>query len=354
MKILFYINVFNRGGAERVMSVLANHFAKNDNQVVLVNSFKVDNEYQLDKKIKHLYLDNNDFNSRFQKNHSRITRLRKILKQEKPDVAISFMAEPNFRLLLASAFLKTKTIISIRNDPEKEYCGRVLGMAAKLLFRFADGVVFQTDDAKKWFPTEVQKKSEIIINPVDDSFYSVSYCSTKNIVSIGRLTDQKNQKMLISAFSKIASKTSENLYIYGEGPLEKELRKYINDLGMNDRIFLPGIVTDVKNVLSSAKLFVLSSKYEGMPNSLMEAMAVGVPCISSDCPCGGPRMLLNGELNVLLYNTEDENSLADLLLKLINDKGLCKKYSDLIKKRALSFKTSSICSEWAKFIESVR
>lgn len=353
MKILFYINVFNRGGAERVMSVLANHFAKIGNQVVLVNSYKVDNEYQLNQSIKHLYLDSNNFKSRFHKNYSRIKKLRKILKQEKPDVAISFMAEPNFRLLIASALLKTKTIISIRNDPEKEYCGRVMGMAAKLLFRFADGVVFQTEDAKKWFPTKVQNKSEIIINPVDDSFYSVSYCSKKDIVSIGRLSDQKNQKMLISAFSKIASKTNENLYIYGEGPLEKELRKYINDLGMNNRIFLPGIVKNVKDMLSSAKLFVLSSKYEGMPNSLMEAMAVGVPCISSDCPCGGPRMLLNGELNGLLYNAEDEISLSNLMLDLINNKELCEKYSALINKRALSFKTGAICSKWVMFIERV-
>lgn len=196
MKILFYINVLSNGGAERVMANLANELSL-ENDVVLVNSFRTNNEYELNSSIKHIYLDDNSYKGFFEKNFARIKLLRKYLKKEKPDIAISFMAEPNFRLLLAKAFMGTKTIISIRNDPNKEYGNLLFKILAKSLFVTSNGIVFQTKEAKKWFPKMIQSRSRVIYNPVKQVFYDTkTNDNPENIVAVGRLSKQKNHKLL--------------------------------------------------------------------------------------------------------------------------------------------------------------
>ena len=170
MVICFYINTLGLGGTERVVANLANHLSKN-HSVIVINSFKVKNEYILDPCVKHIYIDTNEYRTKLFRNIHRISFLRRFLKTERPNVTISFMAEPNFRLMVAKIGLKSKTIVSVRNDPTREYSGFFGKIIAKLLLVRADGCVFQTKDAKKWFSQKLQNKSTIILNPVDKVFF---------------------------------------------------------------------------------------------------------------------------------------------------------------------------------------
>lgn len=355
MKILFYINTLGKGGAERVVSNLANYFSC-FHDVTVLNSFKVGDEYILDKKICHLYLDDNSCESKIRRNFMRVKKIRQLLKKNCFDVAISFMAEPNFRLVLASIGIKkTRTIISVRNDPSKEYPGLMGKLVCKIILPFADGCVFQTKDAQKWFPKKLQKKSRIILNAVEDKFFTESICKNerRDIVSCGRLTNQKNHRLLIEAFSKISKNCEDNLIIYGDGVLLDELKDLVDENNLVSRVFFAGTTDDVPSAIKNAKIFVLSSDYEGLPNVLMEAMTLGVPCISTDCPCGGPRSIIDDEKNGILVKVNDVEALAKSMESLLKNFSLATFLGNNAREKALQqFNKNVIYEQWRRFIEN--
>lgn len=352
MKIMFYINTICHGGAERVICNLATQFSECGHSCILVTSFSRSLEYTYGSKVCRVNLFENPIETNFLFRNIRLVKqLRNLLADEQPDVLISFMAEPNFRAIIASMGLKNKVVISIRNDPNKEYGNIMTRMLSKLLFRCADGIVFQTEDAQKWFPKAIQKKSKIIYNQVDEVFYNTKFeGECHDVVATGRLVPQKNHKLLIRAFSAIADKISDNLIIYGEGGLRCELEKLIADLHMENRIFLPGCVENVAEIISSAKLFVLSSSYEGMPNSLMEAMALGLPCISVDCPCGGPRMLLGDAENIYLVPPDNVDAFSKKMYIILTDKeenNIARKYAV---EKSRQFHPEIVIKHWLNYL----
>jgi len=349
-KIALYINTLGFGGAERVLCNLANQLSQKGNEVILITSYASEKEYSCDDKVRRICLSDHRIDRFIKRNIYLIKQLRRVLKAESPDVLLSFMAEPNYRAILASFGLRIKRIVSVRNDPDKEYPGALNRIFAKFIYRFADGVIFQTNDAQKWFPKSIQKKSEVIFNQVDEAFYNIKPILPRHdVVTAGRLTAQKNHKMLIQAFASVADQFVDNLIIYGEGELRNELEALVTELHMGTRIFLPGITNNLAEAIVSAKLFILSSDYEGMPNALMEAMAMGIPCISTDCPCGGPKMLF-GEL------------LADHLCVCGDEKGLSRKIKEMLTQNAdgktekmLSeqFSSKIVFEKWEKYIMNI-
>lgn len=355
MKLFFYINVLAGGGAERVVSNLANQLAAAGETVAIVTSFPTENEYPVSDAVTRYQLDGEKPKTGFvAKNYHRIRALRKLLKREKPDLLIAFMAEPNYRAVLAAKGLKTPVMISVRNDPNKEYAGRFGRFLGKHLLPSADACVFQTEDAKAWFPEKLQKKSRIIFNQVAEVFYETERSDTpRDVVTFGRLTEQKNQEMLIRAFARIAPEVDDNLIIYGNGELREALEKVVDELGMKERVFLPGATRDVANILSAAKLFVLPSDYEGMPNALMEAMAAGVPAISTDCPCGGPRMLLEDGKFGVLTPVGDEDALAEKMKTLLCDPDALCRFGTLAREKAEAFRPETILASWRDYIKEV-
>ncbi len=354
-KILFHIQTIHRGGAERVIVNLANRFAEAGYECVLVNSFRDGEEYRCSEKVKRIVLFGSHLSGALLRNLKLTRALRNVLKEEKPDCAISFMAEPNFRLLLAARGLPVKTVVSVRNDPNREYAGILYRIFAKYLYPRADGIVFQTEDAKNWFPEKIREKSTVIFNQADEKFYRNAFDGErKNIVAVGRLSGQKNHALLIRAFAKIAGQTDDDLVIYGEGKLRAELEALIGELGMQNRVFLPGVVQDVPGAIGAAKLFVLPSDYEGMPNALMEAMALGLPCIATDCPCGGPRALFGAELRDCLVPVGDVDITAERMIALLKDEETLDRIGRLAQEKAAAFRPEIIFSEWEKFITSRR
>lgn len=356
MKIAFYINAIHEGGAERVMVNLANDFVNKCDDILLITSFKDEWEYPYSDKIKRYVLEREPTEeSKIKRNFIRILELRKILKNEKPDCLVSFMAEPNYRSIIASLGLTNKVIISVRNDPEREYNGMVGHFLGKKLLPIADGCVFQTTDAQSWFPSKLQKKSRVIYNSVKEIFFNVNRNVEKNtIVTCGRLEKQKNHRMLIDAFDLVLNNYPDaRLLIYGEGSLRDELQNHIASKGLANNITLCGNTDDVPKILSKAEIFVLSSDYEGMPNSLMEALAVGVPCISTDCPCGGPKMLIDNNINGILTSIGDEDEMKNSILYLLKNKEIANNIGHRSKINSLKYKYNLINKEWHDYISYI-
>ena len=353
MRLLFYMNSLCGGGAERVLANLANQFCQHGAEVCVVTTFQNVADYNLNDSVKRVVLTSNKeiFRNLITKNIQLIRRLDKVIKEFKPAVSISFMGEPNFRLLACKS--KTRKIISIRSDPKTEYRG-LRGIITKNLFYRSDGIVCQTDEVLKWLKPSIRKKGKIILNQVNPIFYDTPHLSSDYYVATGRLNKAKNYELLIDSFHEFLKKyPSAKLFIYGEGVLKQELQDLINQNGDEEAIFLKGRTENVQNVLSHAKAFILSSNYEGMPNGLLEAMAVGLPCISTDCPCGGPRTIIKDDVNGILVPVSDKTSMVKALCKIESDSCFAEKISKNAKVTSNLFEPNKVFKEWESFIHQV-
>lgn len=324
MKILFNLGSMAKGGAERVVANLSDYFIRNGNEVSIVTTIKKRSYYELNEKVELYGLDDIKRGRNFlTKNLIRIKRLNEIVKLKKPDIILSFLPEPSYRMLLLKLCnRKLKVIVSVRNDPKIEYKSIRNRIVMKLLYPLADGFVFQTDEAKEYFNNKIQNNSIVIPNPLGKQFVNAKINNKKEkiIISVGRLEPQKNQKMLIKAFANIADEIPEyKLIIYGEGTLRRDLEMLIVQEELEDRVLLPGSIDNIIDELNKAEVFVLSSDYEGMPNALMEAMAMGLPCISTDCPCGGPKYLFGEEKKGILVKPNDISDLSSKMKYLLNN-----------------------------------
>lgn len=355
MKLLFYISTISNGGAARVMTNIANYLSQKGHDCTLVTTFRAGEEYALDYKVKRIsFFKEKPLGNPLWKNCRVVKKLRELVVKDKPDLLVSFLAEPCFRAAIATIGTSTKTVISVRNDPNWEFKGVIRKLLAKYLFRRAEGIIFQTQDAKKWFPKCIQDKGCIILNSVKKEFYEVKLPENRSgIVATGRLSKQKNHSLLIKAFAKIANKINDNLTIYGAGDAE-QLKKLAASLGVGDRVFLPGQTMDVINTIKGAKLYVMSSDFEGMPNALMEAMAMGLPCISTDCPCGGPRTLYTSEMSYFLTPVGDVDVLSERMLEILSNKIILDEHGKRCKDAAKAFMPEVINKEWENYLLKVQ
>ena len=249
-----------------------------------------------------------------------------------------------------------KTILSERCDPQKEYANPLIRFVMKKYYKNANGFIFQTEKAKRYYNDIISCYSEVIPNPLNNKFIGKEYQgdNSKTIVNVGRLSKQKNQAMLINAFSNFLKDNPEYiLKIYGEGSLKRKLIKLANEKKAINNVKFMGIVDNLYDTLIYDKIFVLSSNYEGMPNALMEAMALGMPCIATDCPVGGPETLIKNNENGILIPVNDSNSLTKALNELIKNNELCKKISGNAKSIQKELNEEIIMKRWEKFFLKV-
>lgn len=355
MKIAFFLGQMANGGAQRVISILASQFVSHGNDVSVLTVFETDHEYELGDKIQRIVLDSHKKKRGFVATVSHLVALRKIIKRDKYNVLISFLGGANYHAVLATRFTKTKCIISVRNDPAVEYPGRIHRLLARNLLPMAEGCVFQTEDAKKWFPPKLRRKSEIIPNPIGDRFFKINRAPQKGlIVSCGRLEKQKNQELLIEAFSMLEKEDSDLLlHIYGSGSRKEYLQKIVRQKQLENKVLFQGRIDDVAEALSKAYCFVLPSNVEGMPNALMEAMAVGLPCVSTDCPCGGPRFLIKNGENGILVPVKDVVALKNAIQLVLASEPMANELGSKARKRAESFSEHAIFQRWMFYIKEV-
>ena len=282
--------------------------------------------------------------------------LKKYIKEINPEIIVSFLPEPTFRVMIATFFHRRKVIISVRNDPNREYNTFLKKMIVSVLYSRADGFVFQTYDAQQWFSKKIQKKSIVIANPINEDFIGKPFSGTrkKEIVTVGRLVEQKNHKLLIEAFHDVLKKHRDYiLKIYGEGILKKDLVELVDRLKINNYVRFMGQKDCIKDEIYKSALFVLSSDYEGMPNALMEAMALGIPCISTNCPIGGPRYLIKNNENGILININDKVALTNAINLLIENNDLSAKIGNNANKICQELNPRKINNQWEKYILEV-
>lgn len=357
MNIVFYLGSMNNGGAERVVANLCNRLC-NDNQLMILTSVRKATVYHLDKRILVKSLDHFEKISSniVEKNIKRLKQLILEIQRFNADILISFLSEPCFRSMLVKRKIGIPVIICQRNDPKEEYKSLVYRSLMKWLYPKAEGAVFQTEEQKKFFPIKLQKKSIVIANPVADEYIcdDYTYPLSHKIVAVGRLDAQKNFKLLIKAFQKFSKEHLDyTLQIYGEGPERELLEKLITECGLGDRVLLRGRVQDIKNKLLEAEFFVISSDYEGMPNALIEAMVLGVPVISTNCPCGGPAELISNENMGILTPVKDVNALSKAMDYYATNHELAMQYGCNAKKILEKVSPDSVTKRWISYIKAV-
>lgn len=321
-RIAFYIGSLEKGGAERVIANLAEYFYSKDYEVFVVTKLKEKNEYVINDGITRIIADitKEEEKNRIWNLYARVCKLRGIWKQINPDIIVSFIRKNNVMALVSSRFLKIPVVVSVRSDPARELRG--LKALSFFLFRFADGIILQTGRAKDFFPDYLQKKVIILPNSINPSFMIVESDKEKKkeIVAVGRIDKNKNQELLVRVFAELASDYPDwRVCLYGEGEEMPSLQQYVKEISLENQIHFMGQITNVAEKVKGASIFVLPSKCEGMPNALIEAMALGTACVSTDCPCGGPAELIENGRNGILVPVDDKEELKRALLRLMDD-----------------------------------
>lgn len=347
MKIVFLSYLHGFGGAEKQNVMLANAMAEKGHDVTLISICADNNCYDLSDKVKYVFLP--DRKTNVFRIITRYQDIKKKLLEIKPDVTINFWFQSAYMTAFMNKSITGKVIYSERGDPgDKEYSG-MMGVVRSLTLPRIDGFVFQSRGAQSYFNNSVQSRSVIIPNPVfvNVADYPEVKKRRKAIVTVGRLHPQKNQKLLIDAFSLIANQIPEyTVEIYGDGELKDELQSQINELELSDRVFLKGTSKEIHKLIYDASLFVLSSDYEGLPNTLLEAMALGIPSISTDCRPGGAREIIDDGVDGIITPIGDKEELAGAIVSIINNADKAVTFSDngIIKMK--EFRPQHIYSLW--------
>ena len=345
MKLAFFIGGMTRGGAERVISILANHYST-DNNVDIV--MLLDNlvEYELSPSINTIDMTGNS-NSYYGNILFWLKSIRQYVKKNKPDKIISFVGRINLLVLVSCFGLGVDIIVSERNDPKKDGRSRLLLRLCEWTYKRAKLVIFQNQYQKSCFNTK-NLISEIIYNPI--SSIQISRCIRKHVLaSSGRLTEQKNQKMMIYAIDKIKSKYPDIvLEIYGEGELRSDLELLIKKLGLETNVFLLGNVQDVLHRIYTASIYIMTSDYEGMPNALLEAMTLGMPCISTRF--AGVEEFVTDTENGMLVDVKNVEELADKIQFLLDNPEKAEIIGAKAKKESQKFSSKRILDRWDEAI----
>lgn len=243
----------------------------------------------------------------------RMKWFRNFVKTEKPDLILSFLEPWNLRVLVSTIGLGIKTIVAERNEPHSVNKYWIMDQVEKLVYRLSDGILVQTPTIKKFFNGTLEGKTTIIYNPVNvkKEMVGMALATKKNnrIVSVARLKPQKNHDILIKAFAKFTqSHPDYTLTIYGEGPLMNELKQLAADMGVGDKVFLPGASKTIHQDILDAEMMCLVSVREGMSNAMIEAMCLGIPCICTKVS-GAVDLIENGK-NGLLVNIGEVDELV--------------------------------------------
>lgn len=338
-----------KGGAERVISILGKHYAEKGWRVSIAMLLHNIIEYTLPPEINTINLsDKRGIKIGFNKV---ISKLKRLVESEKPDVVIAFMAQNILLTWIAIKGKEVPFIVSERIDPAQVKRNLIFKRVLNKIYKKASIVVFQTRRAQEYFDEEIQSNSRIISNPINVLTKKTPNPEHK-IVSVGRMTEQKNQSMLIKVFKSIHDKyPNYKLIIYGDGPLRDVLEAETKKLKLCDSVYLPGISNNIHEDISDAEMFVLPSNYEGLSNALMEAMSMGLPSISTNC-AGSDEIIENGK-NGLLVPVGDEKKLYDAIERLILDKELRETISKESSKSMVKYSAQNIIRLWDETIEKV-
>lgn len=344
-KVIIFIGDLRSGGAERVVSIISKGFLQEFKEVEIVLYYDRPIFYNLDKNIKVRTIEKETKSRNILKN---MLWLRRNINKE--DIFLSFLAPFNI-VAIVSLFFKKKITVADRNDPRFDPPNLIKRFVRDILYNFAEKVVCQTESNKIYFNKNIQRKTNVIYNPIylSEKIRSALEKKENIIVSVGRLSKQKNQILLIDSFKKILKYFPDyKLIIYGEGEERINLENYIKKLNLEKNILLPGTFKDVHTRIKKAKIFIMTSDYEGMPNALLEAMSLGLPCISTKVS-GAVDLIENYKNGVL--TDRNPNEISNEIIKILNDESYTYSLGKEASKLYYKLNEKEIINQWIDLLK---
>lgn len=366
MKLILIIEsmYLKGGGAEKTISIMANYWASKGEDITILAFDRDKNQqsfFKLNSNVKLKIIGNGKEVIPFLhkllpgKFLNRIFAVKKILNSEQPDAVISFMDITNIFSIFASKLSNIPIIISDRNNPVKNKIRIYWKWLRQIAYPMADKLIVLTKEQIQCYPQNIKNISGTIPCIIEPPVFEKPIMQFENpfILSVGRLRKQKGHDLLITAFKKITNKYPQwKLIIIGEGVRRKNLEKQIQELKLQDKIFLPGCVNNPQNIIKQADFFVFPSRWEGLGNALLEAMSCGIPVIATDCDFG-PKSYVRNNIDGLIIKSEDVNALANALEMLINDEKLRETYGKNAKDILNRFNLGKIMPLWNNMIQKV-
>lgn len=352
MKITIFANGVSYGGAEHVACELANYFVERGYDVDLLTMADERETYDLAGNIKRIPLICQSERKGFIFNtFKRLIRIKCYVAVSDTDCYIAMLQVAFIVLLSMKKKLRVPVIATERSDPHSY--PPILQIVLRYLSSRADSFVFQTKGQQEFYGEKIRKTYfDIIPNAVTISEEWINWEQrNKVIVSAGRLHKAKRHSMLIDAFSRIEHIDEDySLIIYGDGEERDNLEKQIRELNLQDRVKLPGFTENLQEHIKNAKIFVLASDFEGMPNALLEAMSLGLACVSTDCPAGGSRELIGNNAAGILVPVGGVDELADALEYLIENEEKAFEIALKALKVREKYSKDNIFAKWEKHV----
>lgn len=351
-KVMFVCQSLGNGGAERVVSVLTDELSEADYRVFILTMTKEKQVYNINENVE-IVAPHKNYNAGILGKLQRVKIIRDEIIKHKIDVVVAFSHYNAMFSVIASYGLPVRIIGSERNDPAQLKNRKILNSTRNILYKKLDCLVCQTDEAKAYFPNKIQEKTTIILNPISASIID-PYCGEKEkkIVTFCRLEPQKNLRMLIDAFAMLYEEYPDyELNIYGEGSERENLLNYIVSKGLVNVISIKPFCKDVHQKVMKATIFALPSNYEGLSNSMIEAMALGIPTVVTDCPCGGARMVIENNKNGIMVAVDDPKAMYEAFKKIIVSPKFAKELSNNGVKIRDKLNCKKIAKQWKKAID---
>ena len=354
MNIVFITSSIGYGGAAKMLCFVAESLAKRGHKVSICNYGSTHDVTGYKRVIEGVSV----YEIQAQGNAEKIKSIKQIAKKEEANVIVSFTAYPNFCAKIVSLMLGIPSIMSERGDPNRTVHKSIKAKIMIGLINRSKGGVFQTDGARQFYGRGLKKRSIIIPNPIfiKGEIPEVKWEDReKSVVSVGRLdNEQKRYDVMLDAFKLFSAKHPEYiLKLYGRGNDEELIKKWVLERELVDKVKFMGLTTQPMQDIAKDGMFLITSDYEGISNSLLEAMAVGLPCVSTDHTPGGARLLIQNGENGLLAPVEDAQGLADAMCMFARDEELAKKCREEAKKVIERFNPEKIIDMWEGYIEKV-
>lgn len=350
IKIGFIAHGLCDGGAERVESILANHLVEQGYQVLFVAALSPKKQYYLDPRVQYTYSpskSNNVLIKLIQKN----INVYKQLKLFNPDIIVSFLTNEAF---LSGLAIRKPSVFTLRNDPYNYNNSIIKRHIRTYLFTNASRIVFQTVEARNYFDKAISTKGVIIGNPLKKELpYWKDFNHDKVIVTASRLERQKNLPLLLKAFSLfLKTHPDYQLKICGDGTLKEELQNLTMHLNIAKDVEFLGFRNDIHEIMVHSTIFALSSDYEGVSNSMLEAMSIGLPVVCTNSSPGGCATYIKNGINGLLTPVGDVESFHNALCKVADNVRFAQELSEksiLIRKE---LKQEIVLEKWTETIRN--
>ena len=361
MKLLFFISSLQCGGAQRVAVTLCNHWAARGWDVTLA-TFDDGIEppfFRPEPPVRHVTLGlarkREGLVYSVLNNVRRVVRLRRFVRDERPARILSFIDATNVLALITARGTGIPVVVAERVDTAHHTIPRAWRFLRRISYRWAFAIAVQTRSIVGYFPGSWRERIVVIPNPfpvppVRTPGANEPAGGRRTIVAMGRLEHQKGFDLLIRAFASMASARPEwDLLILGEGSEREALAAEIVKRGLSSRVAMPGQDPEPLEALRRTDVFVLSSRYEGFPNALCEAMACGLPVIAFDCP-SGPAEIVRDGVDGLLVPAEDVGALASAMTDLTGDAERRRLFGERATAVAARYSVERIAAEWERVL----